>query len=147
MSTLAILPFSPHPSLCLLLPPSPVCVCACVAHHILSQYGELFAGDSTSAALLQILSGLPVILLFLFVLRGGLMGLEAPLLSLLGPRMSWQVCVCVCVLLERKGAVFICVLHSCGKRSLSLCVSLSLCLSVSVCVCAVCCVYVCVCHH
>lgn len=51
---------------------------------------ELFAGGS-SAALLQTLQGLPLILLALFVLRGGLMWLEAPILSLLGPAMSWQV--------------------------------------------------------
>ena len=69
--------------------------------------GELFAGGSASA-LLQLLSGLPVILGAMFLIRGGLMWLEAPLLSLLGPRMSWQVggfwcvcrhreCMCVCV--------------------------------------------------
>lgn len=52
--------------------------------------GELFSGGSASA-LLQILQGLPVILVAMFLLRGGLIWLEAPLLSLLGPPMSWQV--------------------------------------------------------
>jgi hypothetical protein len=52
--------------------------------------GELFEGGSVTA-LLGIAKGLPVILAAMFLLRGGLIWLEAPLLSLLGPRMSWQV--------------------------------------------------------
>lgn len=43
------------------------------------------------SALLQILTGLPVILGAMFLLRGLLMWLEGPLLSLLGPSLSWQV--------------------------------------------------------
>lgn len=50
------------------------------------------SGDILDAGdLLDILKGFPVILAAMFLLRGGLIYLEAPLLSLVGPRMSWQV--------------------------------------------------------
>jgi hypothetical protein len=70
-------------------------------HNNPSLSGELFAGGSASA-LLQLLSGLPVILGFMFLFRGALMWLEAPLLSLLGPRMSWQVGGMFATLKEKK---------------------------------------------
>jgi hypothetical protein len=51
---------------------------------------ELSAGGS-APALLEVVQGLPAILAAMFLFRGLLMCLEAPLLGIMGPRMSWQV--------------------------------------------------------
>jgi NhaP-type Na+/H+ or K+/H+ antiporter len=50
--------------------------------------GELFQGGSEAALLT--LKCLPAIIIAMFGLRWILMTLESPLLSLVGPRLSWQ---------------------------------------------------------
>lgn len=63
----------------------------CLFVLVCSASAELFEGGS-SHALLHTLQGLPLILAAMFLLRWGLMWLEAPLLSVVGNyNLTWQV--------------------------------------------------------
>lgn len=64
-------------------------ICFSALPHLRSITAELFEGGKAEAALLTV-KCLPAIIIAMFALRWLLMTVEAPLLSLVGPRLTWQ---------------------------------------------------------